>query len=683
MNDLRVTTLIEAATRIFSLKVREGKLLSFFSSIGEYCLRHTVKNLPHRRLRSLVLTCAAILPLIIISQAAPLEGALSSQVSVTIRPKDKWPPKPVTDLDAIASVSDEGEALLMWTAPVEDDLPQPSNSPVSQYYIRYATFSISDLGGNTTTWWNNGTDLPVSNMIPRAPGESESFIVTGLEPGATIYFALKTRDKVNNMSLIDTLSATGAQSHADILDVPPPIVTGVTSTATSTSITISWNPSTATDIMSYRIYWDSVAPADVFVPTVTVPAGTNSYAFANLNGQNTYYFYITAIDKGLPRYLGNALESARSAVVGIMPTGAKKKLAKLSAPVGVVGSLTANSKFMLQWSPVTTNVDGTTVIDLAGYSIYRSSSMEGPYMADFSCPAGSSTWVSYNTVPPALWYMLRAFDSMNNESDDSMVIEASKEPSMAVSCADGTMHIVFPYEQAQLLNSNTNKALSEDIRIAIIRNENEEQGNILGSYEVKSFGAISGREVLDLKITKPLINFIFRYQPGTHGAYLPSAAVLRNIKIGTISDASIFWNNKVEYVKFGGIVDEQRGELSIKSAQPLGKYQIRNVLRASDFVLNQLTPRKIFTPNGDGVNDDIFLFMENPKDSSITQAKIYDITGTEVADFEQGMVSGASGIISLKWNGRDTSGNYVRSGVYIYQIKAEGKVLNGTIVVAR
>jgi flagellar hook assembly protein FlgD len=130
-------------------------------------------------------------------------------------------------------------------------------------------------------------------------------------------------------------------------------------------------------------------------------------------------------------------------------------------------------------------------------------------------------------------------------------------------------------------------------------------------------------------------------------------------------------------------VDDSAGIVSLMSAHPLGRYQVRNVLRATDFTISQMTPRKIFTPNGDGVNDEITLYLENPKDSVLTQAKIFDITGAEVADFQQGVVAGASSITSLKWDGRDKTGSTVRSGVYVYQVQAEGKILNGTIVVAR
>ena len=103
---------------------------------------------------------------------------------------------------------------------------------------------------------------------------------------------------------------------------------------------------------------------------------------------------------------------------------------------------------------------------------------------------------------------------------------------------------------------------------------------------------------------------------------------------------------------------------------------------ASSFSLSQSTPTKIFTPNGDGTNDTFQLIFENPSGSILSQKKIYDLTGAEVADFQ---VNGdeTSTPVTLIWNGRNQSGSIVRSGVYIYQVQAEGKVINGTVVVAR
>ncbi|MCK4532144.1 hypothetical protein KAU39_00015 [bacterium] len=38
---------------------------------------------------------------------------------------------------------------------------------------------------------------------------------------------------------------------------------------------------------------------------------------------------------------------------------------------------------------------------------------------------------------------------------------------------------------------------------------------------------------------------------------------------------------------------------------------------------------------------------------------------------------------SLCWNGKFNDGRKARSGVYVYQLKVNGKAINGTIVVAR
>ena len=103
---------------------------------------------------------------------------------------------------------------------------------------------------------------------------------------------------------------------------------------------------------------------------------------------------------------------------------------------------------------------------------------------------------------------------------------------------------------------------------------------------------------------------------------------------------------------------------------------------ADSFSLSQSSPTRVFTPNGDGVNDTFTLVCNNPAGNIIAEKKIYDLTGAEVADF-QVIGDETAPLVTLVWDGRDHAGNIVRSGVYIYQIQSEGKVINGTIVVAR
>ncbi len=891
----------------------------------------------------------------------PTEAATNTAFSVTITPKDQFPPGAITDLDAAPSSTEEGSALLLWTAPHENNQQLPAASPVQNYQVRYATFSVPDLGGNTTTWFNNAADLTGEPSPPLAAGEQETMMVTGLEPGATIYFGAKSSDNAG-ISLIDSNAQNGPQAQALVLDLPPPVVTGLNIIESTDSLTLQWSASTATDAANYRIYWDTSAPADSFASTVTLPLGASYYTFSNLTIQNTYFFYITALDRGLPSYLGNALEGSPSAVasgipgntpplaasgltaisvstgtivwewtdnsnnengfriysttgglVGIVgfgsgtggtvqftetnltpngnygrvirafngvgespdsnavsryslarpPTGtalsnvwftsmtvnwsadgnaagtvfhleyatdsgfagsstatltatslnlsslfsnatyyfrvrarngenvfsafdatastrtpsvgirsltasggdqnvaldwldntdfnhagyyiyrtddlgqpfvrlnatphttsyyldqplvngttyfyrltsvdsigqegvtsstvsaraAKPPTARPQEPTGVLGSLDSSGQFTVRWTPVTMDVNRSTRVELAGYRIYKSSAVEGPYALRDFVASGSNLWLSPDLVPPIVWYLVRAVDTSDNESDNSMRIETIAQQSLVAAAQDETLHIAFPQVEAVAFSSTTNNR-NEDVRVVITRNPAEENGTTLTSYQVKAVGSVTGKDMSDIQFKKPVINLQFRYQTGGNGApYLPKAAKLPSLAAFThaygAKDVGIFFSGGIEFVKYGGVVDENRGTVSVKTAKPFGTYQVRQVLRATEFTLSGLTPRKIFTPNGDGVNDDITLLLENPKDSMVSQAKIFDVTGAEVADFQIGVVAGQLGVTSLKWDGRTRTGEIARSGVYIYQVQAEGKVINGTIVVAR
>jgi gliding motility-associated-like protein len=109
-----------------------------------------------------------------------------------------------------------------------------------------------------------------------------------------------------------------------------------------------------------------------------------------------------------------------------------------------------------------------------------------------------------------------------------------------------------------------------------------------------------------------------------------------------------------------------------------GKYIVKQSLRASSFQVFQTMPRKVFTPNNDGVNDEFQIIFENPQDSVISLAKIYDISGAEVSDLKLGLTGD-----SLLWDGRDRNGDIARGGIYFYQIQVEGKTWSGTIVLAK
>gem|GEM_PF-3277020 len=146
----------------------------------------------------------------------------------------------------------------------------------------------------------------------------------------------------------------------------------------------------------------------------------------------------------------------------------------------------------------------------------------------------------------------------------------------------------------------------------------------------------------------------------------------------TISgQVAAFWYNGIEWIKINGIVNAQDHTLTFETTRT-GKYSIRNASLATEFTLDVIRPSKIFTPNNDGINDDITFYFQNPKNSVISQSKIYSILGAEIADMKLGEFGD-----TLSWDGRDHGGKIVPGGVYIYQIDVEKKVFNGTIVVAK
>jgi hypothetical protein len=85
---------------------------------------------------------------------------------------------------------------------------------------------------------------------------------------------------------------------------------------------------------------------------------------------------------------------------------------------------------------------------------------------------------------------------------------------------------------------------------------------------------------------------------------------------------------------------------------------------------------RFVTPNGDGRNDSAVFRFENPRDAGGT-LKVYDLRGHKVADVE--IQPTTSVVSSVSW----TPSTTIPSGVYIYVIQVESKVVSGAVVVVR
>ena len=140
------------------------------------------------------------------SATPPNEDTNTFELTATPTAPDSTPPSAVTDLSTINPTSNS--IKLTWTAPGDDG----NTGTATTYDIRY-------LEGTpiTESDWASAiqcTDEP----SPNPAGSAEAFVVTGLSPDTTYYFALKTADEVPNWSPISN-SPSGKTEPEELPDL--------------------------------------------------------------------------------------------------------------------------------------------------------------------------------------------------------------------------------------------------------------------------------------------------------------------------------------------------------------------------------------------------------------------------------------------------------------------------------
>ncbi len=137
-------------------------------------------------------------------------GAYSSQSQTG----DQTAPAATSDL-TVTQIG-ENNVVLRWTAPGDDGM----SGVATAYDIRYSTQPITGANFAAATALS---PLP----SPSLPGQLQTFVVLGLTPGTTYYFALRTRDEANNWSSTSN-SPLATTALADT--IPPAAVTDLSST---------------------------------------------------------------------------------------------------------------------------------------------------------------------------------------------------------------------------------------------------------------------------------------------------------------------------------------------------------------------------------------------------------------------------------------------------------------------
>ena len=376
------------------------------------------------------------------------------------------------------------------------------------------------------------------------------------------------------------------------------------------------------------------------------PGMLDQEIYSNLDPGKTYYVAIRVRDS--VNMYGRLSANSSFTTAPIKP--------RAPAVTGVLSGI----NFTISWSAVDLNVEGGAIA-VQNYKVYSSTSISGTVSAAISL---SSSTLSYMApASPTKWFFVKTVDTHTVTSDASIWLSNSDEVAKTVS-DDAQAYIDIPKAVSEEL-------LTSNLLSVLVHQPENETGAVLSSYKLyfrdASQNIIMNRDYSDnITLVLPVSN--------VSG---PAAASIKTLASYSAYDYAIYFDNGVEDVKLGGTVNSN-GTISV-TTKKTGTFEVKRVIRAQSFAITQTVPRKIFTPNSDGVWDEFHIIFENPEDLAITGAKVYDLRGTEMASLANGTYNSES---SLMWDGKK-GGSVAKSGIYIYQFKAGSKYYNGTMVLAK
>jgi|GEM_PF-2108233 len=440
-----------------------------------------------------------------------------------------------------------------------------------------------------------------------------------------------------------------------------------------------------TSVGNDALFWWSVATSASGVPTPAVPGSLENMVL-NLTPGTVYWFSLRSVDDAsnlspmdtkatTPGQQANALTRGTDS----LPPAPVRGIAVSSTPLGD----------LISWSPLLINNDGTPLSDLMSYRVYRSTVVLGGDLTLIGTVSKSATLAFPLATQPlanAYFYIL-AVDQSGNESpligsngvrvenrvvQDQTVVSNETVDSRATISED-------------LIRELKNDASDYLLRVVRLEDPEVTSGLLqtLANYRLeleRPDGTIdSGKFVFSRPEMKIVLSYARSSLSVTGGG--PRRASSNSLQSAGNGSVGVLWWNGVAWIKIGnGTVDSDNETVTFESSH-LGLYRVQEYNPASSLSLDkaQVYPR-IFSPNGDGVNDRVVFAVENPNLVSVT-GRILDMSGAEVASIHQG----GEGLEAqwLSWDGRDRSGHVVTGGVYVYEIQGDGKKISGTVVVAR
>lgn len=595
--------------------------------------------------------------------------------------KDLVAPDPVSNVSVSANVDaigpvDRYYVNLNWTTPPVT--PYYRNADYAGVRIYYSTYTAVAAEQQYLTTVNG------ANSTAQALTHDNLAVLT------TYYYTMFTFDAASapNVST-NPVTAQVYLSEALITPSKPTVLSMVVDAnidpEIGSNIYLRWQVPAEMNIAGTRlIFRTDRFPAGAQDGTVWTdknasPSSIHDYKAIQLTPSATYYMALFAYSSA-GTYSRIVTMSAFTAI----PWGDTK--APLF-PLGIKVIKNSAHKINLSWAPVRYNVDRTKfqspdkpgITDLFNYEVFRSTYMFGGWSKVGNCAYSITHFNDTLPFEGLFYYKVRSRDASGNYSD-SYIVDTNGY--VHVLCDDGSS---LSLSQAKAQNN---------MLITIARDVADEKGPIIKAVEWESYiivettssfilqragnytsyfdvAASSGSELSGLSVS---------YTNGIANGSRNAPALMAMTEAEIERMVSLFYFNGVEWLKLGSTVDKEKKLVTAK-AKFTGRYQLRKSAPATQFTFYGVMP-KIITPNNDGQNDRALFRYANPKANNVS-IKIFDLNGALVKDLnDTNLTSDVHGEY-IYWDATNTSGETVSVGVYIYQLEGEGKVVNGTIVVAR
>ncbi len=293
---------------------------------------------------------------------------------------DNQAPSVPGGLSATASGS---QISLAWTASTD-------NVGVKQYLIERSNTSNS------------------FGFVPLATSTTSVYVNTHLAVNTTFYYRVRAQDAAGNISDYSlVVSATTNTSIVVSDNQAPTMPSGLTATASGTSISLAWTASTDNiGVVGYQVL-RSTTNGSGYSQIAT--ANTNSYTNNGLNVGTTYYYVVKAYDAAANV---SATSTQAQATVPV-PADTQRP----TAPTGLTATA-AHREAALSWTASTDNVG------VVGYQIWRSTTNGSGYVQQTT--VNTTVYVDTNlTNGTTYYYIVKAYDAAGNVSFDSSQAQAT------------------------------------------------------------------------------------------------------------------------------------------------------------------------------------------------------------------------------------------------------------------